>query len=318
MVTRLSRYTILLAAALIGGVSGGSLPGTTHANGIPQLVALTYLPELSNYGSALAMGALEFSFADGYLRLDAQGLTPSNGNVYQGWLIKSDQNDAIPVGKFIVGSDGTAAWQTTLPAITDYGYDLFLLTVEPDPDPATEPSDNRSIGGYFTDGFFVVQRPGGVPAYTRDGSFRLDAEGSLVTVNGYRLEPPVIIAPDASDIIIEPDGVITALIGEPKERQEIASIQLARFINPAGLLGLGENLFEATAASGEVFIDKPGEVGLGVLRSRMLEGSNVQLVDEMGVAHGPARLPDECLPLPLRGRNEPPGHGPGQRIRTER
>lgn len=132
-----------------------STPDLTRANGIPQLVKLTYMPELSNYGPASAEGVVEFSFSEGYLTLDATGLEPLQGAFYQAWLVRSSVNDALSVGTFNAAADGSAHFSTTLPPTEDYTYDLFILTVEPDPDESPEASDQRSIGGFFA----VVSAP---------------------------------------------------------------------------------------------------------------------------------------------------------------
>ncbi len=130
-------------------------------------------------------------------------------------------------------------------------------------------------------GFFQVRRPDGSVAYTRDGSFALNAEGSLVTQTGLAVEPDLNIPPDATSISISQDGLVTArFAGEPAP-VEIGQVELARFSNPAGLEPKGGNLFEQTRASGEPTIGIPGMDGLGAVRQGFLESANVDVVQEM-------------------------------------
>ena len=113
------------------------------------LVPLSYLAGLSNWGPEEAEGELELSFAEGYARLSVAGLPQLTSTVYQGWLVNSESNDAISIGRFNADASENISYEGTLPTITDFGFDLFLLTVEPEPDDAPQPTSNRSIGGRF-------------------------------------------------------------------------------------------------------------------------------------------------------------------------
>jgi len=146
------------------------------------------------------------------------------------------------------------------------------------PAQATDRPFDLAIEG---EGFFEVQLPDGTLAYTRDGAFWPDAEGSLVTTNGYRLQPSITVAAGTRDIIVQPNGVITGMPADAKARQELGTLTLARFLNPSGLLSIGENLYAATVASGEPENGAPGDTGFGSLQSGFLEGSNVDLAEEM-------------------------------------
>lgn len=128
-------------------------------------------------------------------------------------------------------------------------------------------------------GFFEVKLADGTTAYTRDGSFKLDADGFLVTSDGYRLVPEVSIPPEARDIIISPDGIVSYLVdGEWEEGDQIT---LVTFSNPAGLEAIGRNLYRDTGAAGEMETGLiPGE-NCGTLASGCLELANVQVVEEM-------------------------------------
>lgn len=132
------------------------------------------------------------------------------------------------------------------------------------------------------DGFFQVQRGDGQIAYTRDGSFTVSDQGTLVTNGGYTVVPGVQIPEDATSVSISRTGIVTVQQGSSTDVQtEIGRIELARFTNPSGLLSLGENLFAASPASGEPALGFPQDEGMGRLVQGALEGSNVEIVQEM-------------------------------------
>ena len=131
------------------------------------------------------------------------------------------------------------------------------------------------------DGFFQVLMPDGSVAYTRDGAFKRDGEGRVVTSDGFPISPEVIIPEDATDISISTDGNISVKIKGQDTPQSIGQIELVRFINSAGLKSIGRNLYKITAASGEPIIGTPGLDGFGTLAHGYLEMSNVQVVEEM-------------------------------------
>ena len=130
-------------------------------------------------------------------------------------------------------------------------------------------------------GFFQIVQSNGDIAYTRAGNFKIDGEGRMVTPDGFLLEPEISIPIDALAVSISTDGTVMVLQPGQTEPSEIGSIELARFINPAGLQSIGRNLFEQTAASGEAVTGTPGEDGFGTLAQGYLEMSNVSVVDEM-------------------------------------
>ena len=131
------------------------------------------------------------------------------------------------------------------------------------------------------DGFFQIMRPDGTVCYTRDGTFKLSADGEIVTSDGFALEPELSLPEDTTDIHITRDGVLSVLAAGETEAQEIGQIELAKFINPAGLNALGRNLFAATEASGDAMVGVPGAEGFGMLSQGYLELSNVEVVEEM-------------------------------------
>jgi len=130
-------------------------------------------------------------------------------------------------------------------------------------------------------GFFQVTMQDGMIAYTRAGSWQVDGEGQIVNHEGLLLEPAIIVPEDAIEITLGNDGVISVKLAGQTETQEIGQLELARFINPAGLRALGSNLFVETDASGPPILAAPGEDGMSQVRQRILEMSNVQVVDEM-------------------------------------
>jgi flagellar basal-body rod protein FlgG len=130
-------------------------------------------------------------------------------------------------------------------------------------------------------GFLQILMPDGTTAYTRDGSFQVDSQGQMVTSSGYALQPAITIPSNALSVTIGKDGTVTVLqTGSPTPTQ-VGTLQLASFINPAGLQSLGENLFQETAASGAPSANTPGTNGLGFLNQNYLETSNVNVVEEM-------------------------------------
>lgn len=144
-----------------------------------------------------------------------------------------------------------------------------------------EATDNPLDLAIEGDGFFQVRMPDGNLAYTRAGSFKLTADGTIVTADGYILEPEITIPEDTREIVVTKDGQIQALLQGETEASPLGQLELARFINPAGLEAVGQNLFRETAASGTPFVGNPGEDGLGLVHQGYLETSNVDVVQEM-------------------------------------
>jgi flagellar basal-body rod protein FlgG len=131
------------------------------------------------------------------------------------------------------------------------------------------------------DGFFEIQMPNGTPAYSRDGSFTISDQGTFVTSGGYTLAPGISVPTDATELTVSRTGVVSVVTAGSATPVEIGRIQMARFTNPPGLRAMGENLLTQTAASGEPLSGFPGEGGLGRLLQGGLEGSNVEIVQEM-------------------------------------
>ena len=132
------------------------------------------------------------------------------------------------------------------------------------------------------DGFFQLQMPDGTTKYTRDGSFKLDADLSVVTSAGYRLEPAISVPEDAVEISVSREGIVSVMVaGDDANVQEIGQLELARFPNAAGLSARGGNIFAESPGSGTPILANPGLDGMGETSSGFLEMSNVETVDEL-------------------------------------
>jgi flagellar basal-body rod protein FlgG len=130
-------------------------------------------------------------------------------------------------------------------------------------------------------GFLQVTMPDGTTGYTRDGSLKLDANGQVVTNNGYAVQPGITIPPTAQSISIASDGTVSATLPGTATPSTLGQLQLANFANPAGLDPKGENLYAETASSGTPTAAAPGTNGLGHLQQGFLETSNVNVVEEL-------------------------------------
>jgi len=130
-------------------------------------------------------------------------------------------------------------------------------------------------------GFFQIRMPDGTTGYTRDGAFKLSADGQIVTSDGFFLSPDMAIPEDATSIAVGMDGSIEVLLVGNDEPQSLGQIELAKFVNPAGLSAVGHNLFVQTSASGEPIVGTATQDGLGKIDQGYLEISNVKVVDEM-------------------------------------
>ncbi len=131
------------------------------------------------------------------------------------------------------------------------------------------------------DGFFQVLRGDGTTAYTRAGSFRRDANGRMVNPDGFALQPEITLPPQTATISIGTDGVVNVTLAGSTTPQQVGTIEVARFVNPAGLNAIGRNLFLPTAASGAALTGAPGSQGFGTLSQGFIEMSNVKVVEEM-------------------------------------
>ncbi|WP_109808046.1 flagellar basal-body rod protein FlgG [Sphingosinithalassobacter portus] len=130
-------------------------------------------------------------------------------------------------------------------------------------------------------GYFQVQMPGGQLGYTRAGNFSRDSQGQLVTSEGYQVMPGITIPETATSITIGTDGTVSATLAGQSESSDLGQIQIASFPNSAGLRAVGDNYLVESAASGAASLGAAGEEGRGMIRQGMLEGSNVNVVEEL-------------------------------------
>jgi flagellar basal-body rod protein FlgG len=179
-----------------------------------------------------------------------------------------------------VGAD--AAQDTQLPSGLAVGTGVRVVATE-----KTYTQGNLQVTNNALDvaingrGFFQVALPDGTNAYTRDGSFKINAQGEMVTSGGYRIQPAVSIPDGAQSVSIGTDGAVSVqLAGQPAPSQ-VGSLQVVDFVNPAGLQARGENLLLESAASGPPQAGTPGLNGLGALQQGALEASNVNVVEEL-------------------------------------
>lgn len=133
------------------------------------------------------------------------------------------------------------------------------------------------------EGFFRVMTGNGSYAYTRDGSFKIDSNGQMVTSNGYRLLPDIILPQNFihNSLTVTQDGRVTVKVPGNQNPVQVGQIELYRFVNPAGLNAVGQNLFKVTSASGPAIGGRPGFSGMGSVQQKFLEMSNVSVVREM-------------------------------------
>lgn len=142
----------------------------------------------------------------------------------------------------------------------------------------TERSLDVAIRG---NGFFEIQMPDGTTGYTRDGSFQVNAQGQMVTNNGFPVQPGINIPANATSIAVGQDGVVSVVVPGQAAPQQVGQLQLTNFINPAGLEPKGQNLYTETAASGAPNTGNPGQESFGQLQQGALETSNVNVVEEL-------------------------------------
>ncbi len=143
---------------------------------------------------------------------------------------------------------------------------------------ATENALDLAVRG---EGFFRIQMPDGTTGYTRDGAFELDDTGRIVTRDGFVLGQGIVVPAQARDLTINAQGFVQGVLGTGETGQVLGRIELANFINEAGLEAIGDNLFRETAASGVAQVGNPGDPGYGTLLQGQLEIANVNAVSEI-------------------------------------
>jgi flagellar basal-body rod protein FlgG len=142
---------------------------------------------------------------------------------------------------------------------------------------STNPYDMAVQG----EGYYIVQLPDGRDAFTRAGNFSLSADGQIVTEDGFVVAPGISVPQEALSVSINREGVVQAIMPDGSAPQDVGAVELARFVNPAGLEAIGDNLFLETPASGAANRGQPGSIGFGTIQQGYLETSNVNAVTEI-------------------------------------
>ncbi len=177
---------------------------------------------------------------------------------------------------------GASSQQTNLPSGLQLGTGVRVVaTAKSHVQGSMQQTGNALDVAVNGRGFFEVQLPDGSSAYTRDGSFQINSQGEVVTNSGYPVQPGLQIPEGAQAISIGSDGVVTVQVAGQAAPVQVGSLSLTDFVNPAGLMAKGENLFIETAASGPAQSGTPGLSGLGVVSQGSLESSNVNVVEEL-------------------------------------
>jgi flagellar basal-body rod protein FlgG len=144
-----------------------------------------------------------------------------------------------------------------------------------------ERTDKETDVAVRGEGYFQVVLPDGRTAYTRDGSFELDSTGTIVTQDGFTVQPAITVPQNARDLTISSTGSVQAIVGNATNATVLGQIQTARFVNKTGLEAIGDNLFLETDASGPAQVANPGDEGYGTLLQMYLETANVEPVSEL-------------------------------------
>ncbi len=177
---------------------------------------------------------------------------------------------------------GQATQDTLLPTGLNLGTGVRVVATEKQHAQGnivqTENALDMAIEGR---GFFQILQSDGEFAYTRDGTFQVDADGQMVTSGGQLLQPNITVPPNTDQVTIGKDGTVTASVAGQAAPIQVGNIQLAEFVNPAGLEPLGQNLYAETAASGTPQVGVPGLNGLGQIMQGALESSNVNIAEEL-------------------------------------
>jgi len=184
--TRATRLLTGFAVLLLAGFALAQVTAA-RANGVPQLVKLTYLDGISNYGPRTAEGVLEFSFAEAYARVEVKNLTPAQGIAYEGWMVAPD-GEALWIGEITVQPSGVGSYETKIEGLDRYDYNLFLVAARDASTPKDQVPAQRSIAGRFT---LINDDPSGTPADVRPSTLPNTGEaprgtdwGRIITTAG--------------------------------------------------------------------------------------------------------------------------------------
>ena len=177
---------------------------------------------------------------------------------------------------------GASSAQTQLPTGLQLGTGVRVVATAKNFEQGSQQQTGRAMDVMVNGrGFFEVSLPDGSSAFTRDGSFKVNQDGQLVTNSGYPVQPGIQIPEGAQTLTIGNDGTVSVKMADDAATVEIGALTLTDFINPAGLQSRGENLYLETTASGPAQNGNPGLNGLGNVVQGALEGSNVNVVEEL-------------------------------------
>ena len=214
------------------------------------------------------------------MNLDNIANNLANSSTVGFWRRRLQFQDLLYQNLIMPGAAATQ--QTTVPSGLQIGLGTRtaaseITQTQGDFSTTGNPLDLTIEGG----GFFQVNLPTGETAYTRGGSFHLDAQGNVVTADGDPIEPSITIPAGATSITIGNDGTVSVTQPGQTAAQQVGNVQLALFPNPGGLNSIGKNLFLATTASGDPVVGTPGgSEGLGTIEQGVIEQSNVNVVEE--------------------------------------
>lgn len=194
---------------------------------------------------------------------------------------RAEFHDLIYQNKIRPGATSSDA-DTTLPSGMQFGLGVSIGSIyrlhEQGTIQLTENELDLAITGQ---GYYQIEMPDGETAYTRQSVYQLNENGEIVTPQGFPLQPGLTVPEDAIDIIINQSGEVLVKMPDQVEYDNVGQIQLANFVNPAGLEAIGDTLFVETSASGNAQIGNPGEDVFGTIRQGALENSNVNIVEEI-------------------------------------
>lgn len=184
-------------------------------------------------------------------------------NVERMGTTSSDGGTIVPTGVQVgTGVKAGSVYRITEPGSVTQTYNAYDMAIQ-------------------GEGYFVIQMPDGTNGYTRAGNFQVGPDGQIVNEAGYPVSPGIAIPEEAVDVTISAVGSVQAKLAGQVEYQDLGQLDLARFINPAGLEAVGDNLFLESPASGAANLSTPGAVGFGTVIQGFLETSNVEAVNEI-------------------------------------
>ena len=206
----------------------------------------------------------------------------SNVNTTGFKLNRADFEDLLYQTQKIAGTPATEL--TVVPTPTQVGLGVKVAATQKIyTQGALQATGNVSDMAIQGEGFFRIQTMDGTYGYSRDGAFKIDSNGQLVTSNGYRVMPEVTLPANfvRDSVTVSQDGRVSVLLPGQDDPIQVAQMEVFRFPNPAGLQAVGENLVKPTNASGDPIAGRPGFDGMGKIQQRFLEMSNVSVVQEM-------------------------------------